>query len=159
MVDHGRWSREQSCSEGTNCWTESESPGFLFVCLCIAGFHREHKWGLNTYLYAPKDDYKHRMYWRDLYSAEEAGELRRRTTSNKLLHISLSILSVFVSRATDHSYISSKGAQHRLYLRYLTRPGHYFLQPQRGGLPEEKTGSGRTLYAEAGGAAEMIHYF
>lgn len=30
-------------------------------------------WGLNTYLYAPKDDYKHRMYWRDLYSAEEAG--------------------------------------------------------------------------------------
>lgn len=37
-------------------------------------FHREQKWGLNTYLYAPKDDYKHRMYWRDLYSAEEAGE-------------------------------------------------------------------------------------
>lgn len=35
---------------------------------------REQKWGLNTYLYAPKDDYKHRMYWRDLYSAEEAGE-------------------------------------------------------------------------------------
>ena len=37
-------------------------------------FHREQKWGLNTYLYAPKNDYKHRMYWRDLYSAEEAGE-------------------------------------------------------------------------------------
>lgn len=36
--------------------------------------YREQKWGLNTYLYAPKDDYKHRMYWRDLYSAEEAGE-------------------------------------------------------------------------------------
>lgn len=32
-------------------------------------------WGLNTYLYAPKDDYKHRMYWRDLYSAEEAEQL------------------------------------------------------------------------------------
>eukprot|EP00066_Takifugu_rubripes_P029805 XP_011619071.1 PREDICTED: protein O-GlcNAcase-like isoform X2 [Takifugu rubripes] len=38
-------------------------------------FKREQKWGLNTYLYAPKDDYKHRMYWRDLYTAEEA-ELR-----------------------------------------------------------------------------------
>lgn len=37
-------------------------------------FCREQKWGLNTYLYAPKDDYKHRMYWRDLYAAEEAGE-------------------------------------------------------------------------------------
>ncbi|KAI4832696.1 hypothetical protein KUCAC02_015651 [Chaenocephalus aceratus] len=38
-------------------------------------FKREQKWGLNTYLYAPKDDYKHRMYWRDLYSAEEAEQL------------------------------------------------------------------------------------
>lgn len=29
--------------------------------------------GLNTYMYAPKDDFKHRAYWRDLYSVEEAG--------------------------------------------------------------------------------------
>lgn len=40
-------------------------------------FKREQKWGLNSYLYAPKDDYKHRMYWRDLYSAEEAGQLSK----------------------------------------------------------------------------------
>lgn len=38
-------------------------------------FKREQKWGLNSYLYAPKDDYKHRMYWRDLYSAEEAVQI------------------------------------------------------------------------------------
>ncbi|MEQ2247442.1 hypothetical protein ILYODFUR_009419 [Ilyodon furcidens] len=38
-------------------------------------FKREQKWGLNTYLYAPKDDYKHRMYWRELYSPEEAEQL------------------------------------------------------------------------------------
>uniref|UniRef100_A0A3Q3WMD2 GH84 domain-containing protein n=1 Tax=Mola mola TaxID=94237 RepID=A0A3Q3WMD2_MOLML len=38
-------------------------------------FKREQKWGLNTYLYAPKDDYKHRMYWRDLYMPEEAEQL------------------------------------------------------------------------------------
>nr|XP_046261590.1 protein O-GlcNAcase isoform X2 [Scatophagus argus] len=38
-------------------------------------FKREQKWGLNTYLYAPKDDYKHRMYWRDLYTAEETEQL------------------------------------------------------------------------------------
>lgn len=31
------------------------------------------RWGLNTYLYAPKDDDKHRAYWRELYSLEEAG--------------------------------------------------------------------------------------
>uniref|UniRef100_A0A8C1FS06 Protein O-GlcNAcase n=1 Tax=Cyprinus carpio carpio TaxID=630221 RepID=A0A8C1FS06_CYPCA len=33
------------------------------------------KWGLNTYLYAPKDDYKHRMFWREMYSVEEAEQL------------------------------------------------------------------------------------
>ncbi|XP_055021448.1 protein O-GlcNAcase isoform X2 [Boleophthalmus pectinirostris] len=38
-------------------------------------FRREQKWGLNTYLYAPKDDYKHRMFWRELYSVEEAEQL------------------------------------------------------------------------------------
>uniref|UniRef100_A0A8D3E8A0 O-GlcNAcase n=1 Tax=Scophthalmus maximus TaxID=52904 RepID=A0A8D3E8A0_SCOMX len=38
-------------------------------------FRRQHKWGLNTYLYAPKDDYKHRMFWRELYSVEEAEQL------------------------------------------------------------------------------------
>ena len=32
------------------------------------------KMDMNTYLYAPKDDSKHRMYWRDLYSVEEAGK-------------------------------------------------------------------------------------
>ena len=37
-------------------------------------FHRQQKWGLNTYLYAPKDDYKHRMFWREMYSVEEAGD-------------------------------------------------------------------------------------
>lgn len=31
-----------------------------------------HKMGLNTYMYAPKDDSKHRAHWRDLYSVEEA---------------------------------------------------------------------------------------
>ena len=32
-------------------------------------------WGLNTYLYAPKDDLKHRAIWRELYSAPEAAAL------------------------------------------------------------------------------------
>uniref|UniRef100_A0A4W3IWP6 protein O-GlcNAcase n=1 Tax=Callorhinchus milii TaxID=7868 RepID=A0A4W3IWP6_CALMI len=38
-------------------------------------FRRMRKWGLNTYLYAPKDDYKHRMFWREMYSVEEAEQL------------------------------------------------------------------------------------
>jgi protein O-GlcNAcase/histone acetyltransferase len=32
-------------------------------------------WGLNTYLYAPKDDLKHRALWREPYSADEAATL------------------------------------------------------------------------------------
>ena len=36
-------------------------------------FERMQEFHLDTYLYAPKDDCKHRMYWRDLYSVEEAG--------------------------------------------------------------------------------------
>jgi protein O-GlcNAcase/histone acetyltransferase len=33
------------------------------------------KWGMDSYLYAPKDDYKHRAYWRELYTVEEADHL------------------------------------------------------------------------------------
>ena len=32
-------------------------------------------WGLNTYLYAPKDDLKHRALWREPYLPEEAAPL------------------------------------------------------------------------------------
>src|SRR5215204_1218691 len=32
-------------------------------------------WGLNTHLYAPKDDLKHRAIWREAYAAEEPQEL------------------------------------------------------------------------------------
>ena len=30
---------------------------------------------MDSYLYAPKDDYKHRAYWRELYTVEEAEHL------------------------------------------------------------------------------------
>lgn len=33
--------------------------------------------GLNTYLYGPKDDLKHRTHWRELYSKEEIGFLEK----------------------------------------------------------------------------------
>ncbi|MBI5770037.1 MAG: beta-N-acetylglucosaminidase domain-containing protein [Verrucomicrobia bacterium] len=34
-----------------------------------------HAWGLNTYVYAPKDDLKHRALWRETYTADEAEKL------------------------------------------------------------------------------------
>lgn len=30
--------------------------------------------GMNSYVYAPKDDAKHRVYWREPYSVEESGK-------------------------------------------------------------------------------------
>ncbi|KAI5606852.1 protein O-GlcNAcase [Silurus asotus] len=46
-------------------------------------FRRQQNWGLNTYLYAPKDDYKHRMFWREMYSVEEAEQLMTLISSAK----------------------------------------------------------------------------
>uniref|UniRef100_A0A674C7L7 O-GlcNAcase n=1 Tax=Salmo trutta TaxID=8032 RepID=A0A674C7L7_SALTR len=46
----------------------------VLITICVV-FPRQQKWGLNTYLYAPKDDYKHRMFWREMYSVEEAEQL------------------------------------------------------------------------------------
>lgn len=40
-------------------------------------FQKMSSWGLNTYLYAPKDDLKHRAAWREPYSETEAQNLRR----------------------------------------------------------------------------------
>ena len=39
--------------------------------------------GLNTYLYAPKDDLKHRSHWRELYSADEEARLRELIQSSR----------------------------------------------------------------------------
>lgn len=39
------------------------------------------RFGLNSYVYAPKDDSKHRSRWRDLYTNEELNQL------NQLIHL------------------------------------------------------------------------
>ncbi|CAD5214778.1 unnamed protein product [Bursaphelenchus okinawaensis] len=60
-----------------------------FICGAVEGFYgrpwtteqrkdlfeRFNLLGLNTYLYAPKDDLKHRFEWRSLYNKEETGLL------------------------------------------------------------------------------------
>ncbi|XP_063237337.1 protein O-GlcNAcase isoform X2 [Bacillus rossius redtenbacheri] len=60
-----------------------------FICGVVEGFYgrpwtteqrkdlfqKLKKWGMGAYLYAPKDDYKHRAYWRELYTVEEAEHL------------------------------------------------------------------------------------
>lgn len=46
-------------------------------------FKRQNHLGLTTYLYAPKDDIKHRSAWRQLYSSEEMTLLRSLVESAK----------------------------------------------------------------------------
>ncbi|XP_034424599.1 protein O-GlcNAcase isoform X1 [Hippoglossus hippoglossus] len=66
---------------------EEKNP---FLCGVVEGFYGRpwsmdqrkvlfqwmQHWGLNTYLYGPKDDLKHRLLWREVYSPEEEGQLR-----------------------------------------------------------------------------------
>uniref|UniRef100_A0A3P8Y7F2 GH84 domain-containing protein n=1 Tax=Esox lucius TaxID=8010 RepID=A0A3P8Y7F2_ESOLU len=49
----------------------SLSPPFSIFPLSV----RMQRWGLNTYLYGPKDDLKHRLLWREVYSPEEESQL------------------------------------------------------------------------------------
>lgn len=60
-----------------------------FICGVVEGFYgrpwtteqrkdlfgKLSKWGMDSYVYAPKDDYKHRAYWRELYTVEEGDHL------------------------------------------------------------------------------------
>jgi hypothetical protein len=68
----------------------TQTDASTFICGVVEGFYgrpwtieqrkrlfaRMREFGMNTYLYAPKDDSKHRLYWRDLYLVEEAEALR-----------------------------------------------------------------------------------
>lgn len=60
-----------------------------FICGVVEGFYgrpwtteqrkdlfgKLKRWGMDSYVYAPKDDYKHRAYWRELYTVEEGEHL------------------------------------------------------------------------------------
>ncbi len=61
-----------------------------FICGVVEGFYGRpwsnaqrrqlfawmKAWGMNTYLYAPKDDLKHRLFWREPYSESDSVELK-----------------------------------------------------------------------------------
>ncbi|XP_012259880.2 protein O-GlcNAcase [Athalia rosae] len=68
-------------------------------------FQKMKKWGMDSYLYAPKDDYKHRAYWRDLYTVEEAEHLTGLITAAKECGI---IFYYALSPGLDITYSSVK---------------------------------------------------
>nr|CAG4643745.1 EOG090X01OH [Lepidurus arcticus] len=63
------------------------------------------EWGLNSYVYAPKDDYKHRAYWRDLYTVEEADHLTTLIAAAKEQNVSFYYA---LSPGLDIAYSSPK---------------------------------------------------
>ncbi|XP_069756465.1 protein O-GlcNAcase isoform X3 [Narcine bancroftii] len=91
-VANGGLDAQQSSSQPEGAGSKKK-----FLCGVVEGFYgrpwsmeqrkelfrRMRKWGLNTYLYAPKDDYKHRMFWREMYSVEEAEQLMQLISAAK----------------------------------------------------------------------------
>ncbi|XP_042870667.1 protein O-GlcNAcase-like isoform X2 [Penaeus japonicus] len=90
-----------------------------FVCGVVEGFYgrpwtpeqrkdlfaKQQKWGMNCYLYAPKDDYKHRAYWRELYTVEEAEHLTALITEARQHNITFYYA---ISPGLDITYSSQK---------------------------------------------------
>ncbi|CAG9794856.1 unnamed protein product [Diatraea saccharalis] len=60
---------------------------------------------MDMYVYAPKDDYKHRAYWRELYTVEEAEHLTSLITAAKSQGI---IFCYALSPGLDITYSSQK---------------------------------------------------
>ncbi|XP_042220169.1 protein O-GlcNAcase-like isoform X2 [Homarus americanus] len=90
-----------------------------FVCGVVEGFYgrpwtpeqrkdlfsKQQKWGMNCYLYAPKDDYKHRANWRELYTVEEAEHLTALITEARVHGVAFFYA---ISPGLDITYSSQK---------------------------------------------------
>jgi len=73
-------------------------------------------WGLNTYMYAPKDDLKHRAQWRELYSETESSELQAiiRATDQHQIGFFYALspgLDITYSATADQDQLKQKLAQ------------------------------------------------
>uniref|UniRef100_A0A182MJ35 protein O-GlcNAcase n=1 Tax=Anopheles culicifacies TaxID=139723 RepID=A0A182MJ35_9DIPT len=78
-----------NASEAVKVSGSIHTPAEGFICGVVEGFYgrpwtteqrkdlfrKLKQWGMDSYIYAPKDDYKHRAYWRELYTVEEADHL------------------------------------------------------------------------------------
>jgi protein O-GlcNAcase/histone acetyltransferase len=63
------------------------------------------KMGMDTYIYAPKDDCKHRMFWREMYSVEEAEHLTGLIEASESNNVSFVYA---ISPGIDLTYSSAK---------------------------------------------------
>jgi len=68
-------------------------------------FEKMEEWGMSSYLYAPKDDCKHRAFWRELYTVEEADHLQNLISA---AHASNLDFYYALSPGLDIAYSNSK---------------------------------------------------
>lgn len=112
--------------------TDSETPSRDFLLGVVEGFYgrpftseqrkelfrKIKNFGMQCYVYAPKDDYKHRGYWRELYTVEEGDHLAGKNLQRTWLLLLLSDpLNFFHSSRIDNC---SKRAKHRFLLCFVT---------------------------------------
>lgn len=76
---------------------------FVFFHFTLCG--RLKRWGMDSYVYAPKDDYKHRAYWREMYTVEEADHLTSLIAAAKEHNI---LFYYALSPGLDMTYSSAK---------------------------------------------------
>ena len=72
-------------------------------------YYKMKNFGLNTYVYAPKDDAKHRALWRELYSPSEMEGLRQLMNKCKENNV---IFVYGISPGLDISYSQAKELDH-----------------------------------------------
>ncbi|CAH0597801.1 unnamed protein product [Chrysodeixis includens] len=91
--------------------SEGQKSPIIFAGFCKdissnwSRYPRLKKWGMDMYVYAPKDDYKHRAYWRELYTVEEAEHLTSLISAAKAQGI---IFCYALSPGLDITYSSQK---------------------------------------------------
>ncbi|XP_027193831.1 O-GlcNAcase isoform X2 [Dermatophagoides pteronyssinus] len=109
-------------SSTSNESTPSNCKSNTFLCGVVEGFYgrpwtleqrkdlfaKLKRFGMNVYMYAPKDDLKHRNLWRELYTVEESEQLSVLISNSK----SNGILFVYaISPGLDIGYSNPKDVQ------------------------------------------------
>lgn len=106
-------------STDTDCVADTTVRQGKFICGVVEGFYgrpwtteqrkdlfrKLKRWGMDSYVYAPKDDYKHRAYWRELYTVEEGDHLTSLIAAAKEHNI---VFYYALSPGLDMTYSSPK---------------------------------------------------
>ena len=106
-------------SEDGSVAAGTRQEGRQFLCGVVEGFYgrpwtlaqrrdlfdKMEAWGMTSYLYAPKDDCKHRAFWRELYTVEEAEHLQNLISA---AHASKIDFYYALSPGLDIAYSNSK---------------------------------------------------